>query len=307
VSRPADILLTALAPIVWGSTYLTTTELLPPGYPLTAALLRALPAGGVLLVITRRWPQGVWLWRVLILGGLNFAIFLPLLYVAAYRLPGGVAATVGAVYPLMTALLAWPLLGQRVSRLTVWAGVGGVIGVALIALNHAVALDAVGVMAALANTVVLALGIVLTQKWRPPVSALVFTAWQMTAGGLLLMPLTLIAEPVLPAPTAAHVLGFAYLAIIGGAMAYFLWFRGIARLGSTATALLGFLSPVSAALLGLAFLQQTFTVAQMVGIALVISSVWVGAVRPGVTAPPIAARGVAPTPPPSSTPGCFGS
>jgi len=280
VSRPADLLLTALAPVVWGSTYLTTTELLPPGYPLTAALLRALPAGVLLLVITRSRPQGVWLWRAFVLGGLNFAIFLPLLYVAAYRLPGGVAATIGAIYPLMTALLAWPLLGQRVSTLTLLAGIGGVAGVAMIALNHAVTLDIVGILAALTNTVVLALGIVLTQKWRPAVSALAFTGWQMTAGGLLMLPVTLMVEPALPAPTTAHVLGFGYLALVGGAIAYFLWFRGIARLGSTAASLLGFLSPVSATLLGLAFLHQTFTALQTLGILLVIASVWVGSARP---------------------------
>ncbi|MBO4207448.1 EamA family transporter, partial [Micromonospora echinofusca] len=32
--RAVDVALTALAPISWGSTYLVTTELLPPGRPL---------------------------------------------------------------------------------------------------------------------------------------------------------------------------------------------------------------------------------------------------------------------------------
>lgn len=41
--------MTALAPLVWGTTYLTTTELLPPGRPLLAAALRALPAGLLLV------------------------------------------------------------------------------------------------------------------------------------------------------------------------------------------------------------------------------------------------------------------
>ena len=43
------ILATALAPLIWGSTYLVTTEFLPPGRPFTAALLRVLPAGLLLL------------------------------------------------------------------------------------------------------------------------------------------------------------------------------------------------------------------------------------------------------------------
>ena len=49
MSRTTDILLTALAPAVWGSTYLVTTEALPAGYPVTLAALRALPAGLLLL------------------------------------------------------------------------------------------------------------------------------------------------------------------------------------------------------------------------------------------------------------------
>ena len=40
--RLFDILLTALAPAIWGSTYLVTTQWLPDGYPVTLALLRAL-------------------------------------------------------------------------------------------------------------------------------------------------------------------------------------------------------------------------------------------------------------------------
>src|SRR3989338_2426928 len=40
-----DALTTALGPVIWGSTYIVTTELLPPDRPFTAALLRTLPAG----------------------------------------------------------------------------------------------------------------------------------------------------------------------------------------------------------------------------------------------------------------------
>ncbi|MFX7792960.1 EamA family transporter, partial [Acinetobacter baumannii] len=38
-----DILITAIAPAIWGSTYIVTTEFLPAGYPITVAMLRALP------------------------------------------------------------------------------------------------------------------------------------------------------------------------------------------------------------------------------------------------------------------------
>jgi probable blue pigment (indigoidine) exporter len=49
-----DVLITALAPAIWGSTYIVTTELLPPDRPFTAAVLRTLPAGLLLVVYSRR-------------------------------------------------------------------------------------------------------------------------------------------------------------------------------------------------------------------------------------------------------------
>jgi probable blue pigment (indigoidine) exporter len=92
-NRLTLILVTAIAPSLWGTTYLVTTELLPAGRPLLAAVIRALPAGLLLVAITRRLPQGSWWWRAFVLGALNIGVFFALLFVAAYRLPGGVAAT----------------------------------------------------------------------------------------------------------------------------------------------------------------------------------------------------------------------
>ncbi|MFC7110354.1 EamA family transporter [Nonomuraea rubra] len=117
--------MTALTPAIWGTTYLVTTELLPPGRPLLAAVLRALPAGLLLVAITRCLPRGIWWWRALVLGALNIGVFFALLFVGAYRLPGGVAATVGAIQPLLVALLSAGLLGERLTWRTLVAAVAG--------------------------------------------------------------------------------------------------------------------------------------------------------------------------------------
>lgn len=111
-TRLSNILLTALAPISWGTTYFVATEFLPPNHPILVAALRALPVGLLLTVIFRQLPKGVWWWRILVLGLLNIGLFQALLFVAVYRLPGGVAATAGAVQPLLVVLLAWPILGE---------------------------------------------------------------------------------------------------------------------------------------------------------------------------------------------------
>src|SRR5690606_8223821 len=106
MKRTADLLLTALAHAVGGSTYYVTSEWLPDGHPMMLAMLRALPAGLLLLAIVRQLPKRERLVQLLVLGTLNFAVFWTLLFVAAQRLPGGVAATLGSAQALLVLLLA---------------------------------------------------------------------------------------------------------------------------------------------------------------------------------------------------------
>lgn len=102
-----DVTLTALAPTIRGSTYLVTSEWLPPDRPFTAALLRVLPAGVPLILFTRHFPVQTDRWRLCVLAALNIGVFQTLLFVAAYRLPGGLAAVLGAIQPLLVMLGAW--------------------------------------------------------------------------------------------------------------------------------------------------------------------------------------------------------
>lgn len=273
-SRTTDILLTATAPAIWGSTYIVTTELLPANYPLTVALLRALPAGLLLLAIVRQLPERAWWGRILLLGALNFSVLWAMLFLAAYRLPGGVAATITSVQPLMVVFLASVFLGAPVRALSVVAAVVGIGGVALLVLTPNAALDALGIAAAIAAAVSMAFGTVLSRRWQPPVSALTFTAWQLTAGGLLLLPVALLLEPPLPALTLHNWIGFGWLGLVGAALTYIVWFRGVARLEPSTIAPLAFLSPVMAVILGWALLGQALSTWQVLGIFIVIASIW---------------------------------
>ncbi|MGL5954789.1 putative DMT superfamily transporter inner membrane protein [Providencia rustigianii] len=269
------LFLTALAPIVWGSTYLITTEMLPAGMPLTLAVLRALPAGLLLLLFLRQLPQGIWWLRVIILGVLNFSLFWWLLFISAYRLPGGVAATVGAVQPLIVLFLSRWLLNSQLSRISIMAAFTGIFGVAILLLTPSARLDLTGVIAGLFGALSMAAGTVLSRRWQPPVSALTFTSWQLTAGGLVLLPFALFFEPALPSLSMLNLVGLSYLTLIGGALTYALWFRGLAILGPSSVASLGFLSPMSAVILGWMWLEQQLTPLQFIGMLVILLSVWV--------------------------------
>ncbi|MFF0267327.1 EamA family transporter [Kribbella sp. NPDC004536] len=272
VLRNRLLLLTAVAPTFWGTTYLVTTELLPPHRPLLAALLRALPAGLLLVAITRILPRGSWWWRSLVLGTLNIGAFNALLFVGAHRLPGGVAATVGAIQPLLVALLSAALLRQRLSLRTVLVAVAGIFGVGLLVLRATARLDAWGVLAALGGAIVMAFGVVLSKRWTSPAPLLATTGWQLVAGGLVLLPLTFVVEGSLPDFTLRNVAGYAYLAVFGSAVAYALWFRGLRELAPTEVAFMGLLSPVVATTLGWLVLGQQLAPLQILGGVIVLAA-----------------------------------
>jgi probable blue pigment (indigoidine) exporter len=272
----SDLLLAAIAPAVWGSTYAVTTEFLPNYSPLTVAMLRALPAGLLLLLLVRQLPTGIWWARIFVLGALNFSIFLSMLFIAAYRLPGGVAATVGAVQPMLVVFLAYVVLASPIRLVSIVTALVGAAGVALLVLTPRAALDPVGILAGLAGAASMACGMVLSRKWQPPVPLLTFTAWQLTAGGLLLVPVVLLLEQAIPVPTMSNLIALTWLSLIGMALTYLLWLRGVTRLDPSVVSPLLLLSPVTAVLLGWQFLDQTMTAPQIAGCILVIGSIWLG-------------------------------
>ncbi|MGW5719973.1 EamA family transporter [Amycolatopsis sp. NPDC003865] len=272
------IALTAAAPAVWGTTYLVTTEFLPAGHPLFAGLLRALPAGLVALALTRTLPRGAWWGKAAALGVLNIGLFLPLLFIAAQRLPGGVAATLGAAQPLVVAVLSVPLLRDRLSGWRLGWGVAGMAGVGLVVLGPAAAFDGVGIAAGLGGAATMALGVTLTKRWGRPegVGPAAFAGWQLTAGGLLLLPLTAVFEGAPPPIDGRAALGYLWLGLIGGLVTYALWFRGVTTLPVASVAVLGLLSPLVAALLGAVVLGQTLGPVQLAGFALALAALVAG-------------------------------
>ncbi|MBL1286513.1 EamA family transporter [Streptomyces sp. For3] len=293
-----DSAITALAPLVWGSTYLVTTEFLPPDRPLLAATVRALPAGLILLAIGRTLPHGRWWWRAAALGTLNIGAFLYLLFVAAYHLPGGVAALVMAVQPTIVLALSALLLKERITATHAAACALGMAGVGLLALTPRAGLDAVGVGAGLLGAVSMASGIVLTKRWgRPPgVGVLTFTGWQLSFGGILLLPVTLIGEGLPGAVDGRNVAGFAYLGFVGALLAYAVWFRGVERLPALTVSVLGFASPLAAMALGYLVLDETLSPVQLAGAVTVVVAVFLA--RPRTAR----GRGASSAPPPPQLP-----
>ena len=264
-----------LTPIFWGTTYIVTTQFLPPNLPLYAALIRVLPAGILLVLFERKLPTKTQLLKVLVLSFLNISFFQTLLFIAAYKLPGGIAAVVSSIQPLIIMLLLWQFNHVKPKATTLIATLTTVLGMAMLLVTPKASWNAIGLIAAFMGAVSMGLGVYLTKLWKPNVSNLTFTGWQLMFGGFMLLPFALIFENFPQVLTLKNVVGYSYLAIFGSLIAYSLWFRGIEKLPSVAVSILGSLSPITAIIIGWLFLNQQLSLIQTLGFVIVLMSVFV--------------------------------
>ncbi|GAA1730209.1 DMT family transporter [Microcella frigidaquae] len=276
------LLVAAIAPLAWGSTYVVTSQLLPADSPVWGAAMRALPAGLVLLLLARRLPRGRWWWRSAVLGVLNVGAFFVLVYLAAQLLPSGVAAMLMATSPAVILLLAWPIAREKPAALSLVGAIVGFAGVVVLLAGATGALDLWGVAASLAAMLMSSVGFVLARRWNDGTPALSVTSWQLTMGGLALVPVALLVEGAPPALDAAGIAGAAYLALVATALAFATWFAALQHLPAGAVGLVGLLNPVAGVALGVLVAQETFTVVQVIGMVTVLLGIVLG--QPAIAA-----------------------
>ncbi|GAA5004237.1 EamA family transporter [Streptomyces siamensis] len=268
--------LTAVAPVAWGTNYFVTHEFLPADRPLSGAALRALPAGLVLLAVRRQRPRGAWWWRSAVLGVLNVSVFFVLVYAASQLLPASVASTVMAVSPLTMMLMAWPLVAERPRPSHLAGAAVGLAGVCLMLLTGAGGVGVPGVLASAAAVLVSSFGHILTKRWTADADVLASTAWQLTAGGLFLIPVAAAVEGPPRELSAPALLAFGYVALVATALAFVAWFTGLRHLPAGTVGLIGLLNPVTGVLLGTALAGETLAVQQVWGLVLVLAGVVLG-------------------------------
>ncbi|MFJ9753192.1 DMT family transporter [Streptomyces chartreusis] len=284
------VALTAVAPVAWGTNYFVTHGFLPPDTPLYGAALRALPAGLVLLALCRRRPRGAWWWRSAVLGLLNVSVFFVLVYAASQLLPTSIASTVMAVSPLAMMLIAWVLVSERPGIAHLAGAAIGLAGVCLMLLTGIEGVSMPGVFASLAAMLVSSFGHILTKRWNTGVDVLASTAWQLTAGGLFLLPVAAAVEGSPPVFSTSALLAFSYVTLVATALAFAAWFTGLRHLPAGTVGLVGLLNPLTGVLLGTAVAAEVLTVQQWCGLALVLTGVVLGrptrASRHGSRTPP---------------------
>lgn len=293
------VLVTAIAPIAWGSTYFVTQHYLPAEYPLWGSVIRALPAGILLLLVTRTLPTGSWWWKTAVLGVLNVGAFFVLIYLAAQLLPSSIASTLMATSPVVMMLLAWPLVSERPHILPLSGAVLGFLGVGAMLLTGAGDINGFGVLASLIAMLMSSVGFILTKRWSAGVNLLSLTSWQLVAGGVAILPVALAVEGTPPVLDAPALIGFGYVTFIATGLAYVAWFSGLRHLTAGAVGLIGLLNAVTGVLLGTLIAGETLGPLQVLGMLLVFAGILLGQPATGVRLRRLRARSRGQRPAPS--------
>ena len=204
-----------------------------------------------------------------LLGVANQAAYLGLGYVGLHSISSGLSALIISANPVLTAMLATALLGERMSWRKIAGLVLGIAGVAFVVQNRLAggADHLTGILFSLAALVSLVGGTILFKRFTPKGDLWVGNGVQSLAAGLALAPVAFGAESVADiVPSWRLLAAFAYLVLLVSVFAYLLWFRILAVSGATAASSYHFLMPPLGLLFGWLLLGEHVALLDLIGI-----------------------------------------
>jgi drug/metabolite transporter (DMT)-like permease len=267
--------------LLWGGSFFFIGIAVKELPTFTIVLIRLGLAAMILVIVTTLMGQALPRSRVVWLaffgmGFLNNVIPFSLIAWGQSHIASGVASILNAATPLFTVIVAHLLTHDE--KMTGPRLLGVAIGLAGVAVMiGADALKTLGVnvlaqLACLAATISYAFAGVFGRRFRAlGVTPLQTAAGQVSASTLMLLPLMLVIDKpwTLAMPSGSTVLAMLCLAVLSTVLAYILFFRILATAGATNIALVTFLVPISAILLGIAFLGETLLVKHVFGMAMI--------------------------------------
>jgi drug/metabolite transporter (DMT)-like permease len=251
--------------LLWSSAFAAAKAALIDCPPLLLVTARCLLAGGLTLAIAAARP-GAWRvsrrdFGVLILLGLN--------NLAMQSVAAGVAALIASANPVLTAVLATVVLGERMTwRKAIGLGLG-VVGVAII-VRHRIAIGAdapVGIAFTVAALVALVTGTILFKRLRPGSGLWIGNGIQNLVAGLAVAPFAFAFESVSDVvPTWRLLWAVAFLVLFVSILAYVIWFHLLTVIGPGAASAYHFLMPPLGVLFGWVLLAEHVELSDLSGI-----------------------------------------
>lgn len=272
--------------LIWSTTWAVIRVGLRGIPPFTGVALRFAVASAALLALApflgvklgrNRTERRLWLANAL----LTFALPYGVLYWAEQEVPSGLASVLFATFPLMVTVIAhFTLAGERLNRRGAVGILTGFAGIAVIFSEDFHALGGPGVATAAAVLLIApfsaAFGSIVIKKWGSGVHPMSTAAVPMGMAALLMGALALAVERGRPVHfDTPSVLAVLYLAVIGSALPFTLYFWLLKHQTATGMSLINYATPVLAVAVGTVFLSEPFTVRVLLGTALVLVGVGV--------------------------------
>lgn len=274
--------LIALFCLLWSSAFAAGKVAVAECPPLTLLATRFLLAGGILLLAClalgrfRRLSKRDWA-ALAVAGVLNNALYLGLSFSGLASVSSAFTAVIISANPLLTALVAGPILGER---LTVRKALGLVLGFAgvIIVLRSRLAggHEALsGTLLVLAALVALTAGTLTYKRFGTSADLLQASGIQCLAGALALIPVALLLEnPAAAHLTPAFLASFAYLVVAVSVGGYTLWYFILNRSSATEATALHFLMPPLGLLFGWLLLGEPVPLLDILGIGPIAAGIW---------------------------------
>jgi drug/metabolite transporter (DMT)-like permease len=271
-------LLVILLSFLWGGSFFFVELALAGLPPLTIVWTRVALAATILAVVIgvsgANWPRGPRIWSaLLVMGLLNNAIPFTLFVLAQGNITASLAAILNATTPLFTVIVAHMATADEKLGPAKAAGLALGFGGVIVMLSGATTEgDLLSKLACLGAAFSYGLAGVWGRRFRtlgvPPLT----TAFgQLACSSLLIAPIWLLVDQpwALPAPGLTPLLAMVGMAALSTALAYLIFFRILASAGATNVAIVTFLIPVSATLLGIGLLGEVLQPEHLAGFALI--------------------------------------
>jgi probable blue pigment (indigoidine) exporter len=277
-----------VAVVGWGSNWAPLKLVLREMPPLTVRAIGGLGGAAMLALMVRASgqslavPRGLWP-RLFVVSLLNITAWMGLVALALLWLDASEAVVITYTVPVWSALVAWPVLGERPTPLRLVALACGLGGVATVMLGRGFDLGLAklpGVALCLFASISFAFGTVITKRWPLAMPQGAGVVWQLFLGAAPLGTGALLLERVdLGAVSAESWLWLAYMAVLPLCLSYLAWFAALRRLPATVAIQGSLVAPMvgiagSALLLGEPFgLRQVMALGlTLLGVLLAIKS-----------------------------------
>jgi drug/metabolite transporter (DMT)-like permease len=291
-------LLLTLTPLFWSANWIVGRGLHHDIPPMAMTFFRWLFAIVILAPfalphLRRDLPTLKRHWRTMLgLGAIGVGTHNALAYLGLNYTTATNGVILNSFIPVMIVAIAWIFLRERLTALQV-------VGVA-VSLGGVLAILSQGSLAVLAAfrlnggdlLVILSMAMwslyTICLRWRPPgLSMLSFLFVLAVVGDLFVLPLWLgemaLGRHVVWTPTAFAAL--VCVATFSSVLAYIFWNRGVEEVGPQVAGLFVHLMPVFGVVLAWLFLGERLQVYHVVGIALILTGIWVTSRRGRVVAP----------------------